>query len=306
MKHFIRSFLLFILALGISYPILLFFRVVLTPKMFHAKFIGVMHSRLAEIDNYHDIDILFLGSSHAYRSFDTRIFNDNGLKSFNLGSSAQTPIQTNLLLKRYLNKLNPRIVVYEVYPDTFSGDGVESAIDIINNSKNDLYSIGMALGINHLRLYNELIISLLQDIFSRNSSSVEQNAKTVDTYISGGFVERELSFFKHTEYPKEEWQLNDQMIRAFEKNVALIKRRNIQLILVFAPISEALYDSYTNNYLIEELMTKHANFFNFNKKIELDDSLHFYDSHHLNQLGVQIFDKDLIKTIIDRKQAKKP
>jgi hypothetical protein len=39
-----------------------------------------MYSRLSEIKNYKDIDILFLGSSHTYRGFDTRIFLDSGYK----------------------------------------------------------------------------------------------------------------------------------------------------------------------------------------------------------------------------------
>jgi len=77
------------------------------------------------------VDILFLGSSHSYRGFNPQYF--SGYKTFNLGSSAQTPIQTNLLLKRYLHQLNPKTIVYEVYPISLSIDGVESSSDIIAN-----------------------------------------------------------------------------------------------------------------------------------------------------------------------------
>ena len=90
---------------------------------------GHMYSRISEIKNQEDVDILFLGSSHAYRGFDTRIFLENGYKSFNLGSSAQTPTQTKVLVERYLGSLNPELVIYEVYPKTFTMDGVESSLD---------------------------------------------------------------------------------------------------------------------------------------------------------------------------------
>ena len=90
-----------------------------------------MLTRLNEVKNIKNIDILFLGSSHTYRGFDTRVFKKNGYNSFNLGSSSQSPIQTLTLTKRYLNQLNPKLIVYEVYPTTFTIDGIESSLDII-------------------------------------------------------------------------------------------------------------------------------------------------------------------------------
>src|SRR5688572_21718598 len=64
-----------------------------------------MYSRIKEVKQTKDVDILFLGASFAYRGFDPRIFKEYGYKSFNLGSSNQTPLQTKLLLDRYLKTL---------------------------------------------------------------------------------------------------------------------------------------------------------------------------------------------------------
>ncbi len=36
--------------------------------------------RLKEVKNTSDVDLLFLGSSHAYRGFDTRLFKEAGYK----------------------------------------------------------------------------------------------------------------------------------------------------------------------------------------------------------------------------------
>ena len=59
---------------------------------------GYLYSRIKEIRTAKNTDLLFLGSSKAYRGFDPRIFEAAGYRSFNLGSSNQTPIQTYLLV----------------------------------------------------------------------------------------------------------------------------------------------------------------------------------------------------------------
>ena len=115
-----------------------------------------LRAKLSEIDKFHDVDILFVGSSHAYRSFDPRLFSAAGFKTFNLGSSAQTPINTEVILDRYLERLNPKTVIYEVYPETFCSDGVESTVDIISSDhiSYDLFSLACCQ--NDIKVYNVL------------------------------------------------------------------------------------------------------------------------------------------------------
>ena len=157
MKKFILHTCLFLLFASVFYITTIVFCARYAPPWFKPNInyrigsYGHMSSRLSEIKGYSDVDILFLGSSHAYRGFSTRIFLENGYKTFNLGSSAQTPAQTKVLLNRYLESLNPKMVIYEVYPNTLSTDGVESALDIIANDKNDLHSLKMALKINNIK-----------------------------------------------------------------------------------------------------------------------------------------------------------
>lgn len=98
MKLFIKNIILF------TCYILLFY-IIVTPLWsfvmpnFMAKNVrncvgcyGHLFSRVRDAEKMKNPDILFLGSSHAYRGFDTRIFSKHGITSFNLGSSAQTPI----------------------------------------------------------------------------------------------------------------------------------------------------------------------------------------------------------------------
>ena len=289
MKKFITNTILFILFTSLFYLTFLFVWGSYAPIMFKPNInyrigsSGHIYSRLSEIKNHGDVDILFLGSSHAYRGFDTRIFLDNGYKSFNLGSSAQTPAQTKVLLKRYLESLNPELVIYEVYPETLTIDGVESSLDIIANDKNDSHSFNMALKINNIKTYNTLIYGFICDLLGYNNSFSEPIIKRDDKYISGGYVEKEIGFYQPTEFEKKEISLRDYQLESFSEIVQMVKNKNIELILVYAPIPKVNYESYANNHYFDSTMKRYGEYYNFNEIIDLNDSLHFYDSHHLNQ-----------------------
>ena len=45
-----------------------------------------------------------------------------------------------------------------------------------------------------------------------------------------------------------------------------------------------------------------AEYYNFNNIMEVDDSLHFYDAHHLNQDGVELFNEKLIELVLNKQQ----
>ena len=69
--------------------------------------IGFTLERIREAETAGPVDILFVGSSHAYRGFDPRIFAALGFTSFNLGTKAQSPLNTDFLLRRYWPRLQP-------------------------------------------------------------------------------------------------------------------------------------------------------------------------------------------------------
>ena len=77
----------------------------------------------------------------------------------------------------------------------------------------------------------------------------------------------------------------------------MIKNKNIELIFVYAPIPKVNYQRYSNNHYFDSVMSTYSKFYNFNEIIDLNDSLHFFDSHHLNQNGVKIFNNKLIELL---------
>ena len=258
---------------------------------------GHMFSRIQEVKKQKgDVDILFLGSSHSYRGFDPRNFKEK--KTFNLGSNSQTPIQTKILLERYLEKVNPRLIIYEVYPGTFSSDGVESSMDLISNDKNDVRSLKMAFQLNNIKTYNTLVYAKYADFFNWNKDFKEPIKKSKDTYISGGFVEMKHLTNTIHKFSNKEWHFKDNQVKAFNECIAFLKKKKIKVILVYAPITKGLYQSYSNNDFVDHFFSQYQlEYYNFNRLTKLNDTLDFYDSHHLNTIGVKKFNKILLNTL---------
>ena len=302
MKYFVKYSIAFLGFSILIYFILIFIWGSVMPIWLNSNLIykqrgGHLYSRLSELNKYQNVDVLFLGSSHSYRGFDTRIFKQRGIHSFNLGSSSQAPVQSLLLLKKYIDNLQPKQIIFEVCPQSLSSDGIESALDIISNDKIDFQTIKMAIKLNHIKVYNTLIYSSIRQLLNLDKDFVEAQRIGKDTYISGGYVQRDNIQFEYKS-PLEK-SINPEQMMAFKELVNWVKSKDIELILVQAPVTTIEYNSYDDNISFDKLMQDYSRYYNFNALITLDDSLHFYDPHHLNPLGVETFNSDLIDLLID-------
>ncbi|MEO1588091.1 MAG: hypothetical protein AAFS00_12440, partial [Bacteroidota bacterium] len=67
-----------------------------------------------------------------------------------------------------------------------------------------------------------------------------------------------------------------------------------------APITSTAYRSHPNQEVYDEIFRQLGDYQNFNGKLPLVDSLHFYDAHHLNQEGVEIFNHALLDSLEKR------
>ena len=295
MLRFLKQFLTFLIFTGIFYLVMVPIWGNLIPFEAFKKNLnyrigsyGHLNTRLKEADTIQNVDVLVVGSSHAYRGFDPRIFSEENISLFVLGSSSQTPIQAKYLLKEYLDKLKPQLVIYEVYPLIFSNDGVESSLDVIANHSLTIDDIKMSLKVNHLKTYNVLINDVFREAFSLNDDFLEPLVTKEDTYINGGYVEknefeRGVERIGNRRSAYKSLRIQEE---AFTDIIGMIKEKGIETLLVQAPITKKLYSSITNNEEFDSYLSNHADYINFNLLLELDDQEHFYDNHHLNQSGV--------------------
>jgi len=259
---------------------------------------GHSFTRMKELKSMSNIDILFLGSSHTYRSFDTRIFAAEGYKTFNTGSSSQTPIQTLSLVKRYIDKLNPKLVIIDVYPMVFEIEGQESALDFMANQTVDFYTVQEALAINNSKIYHSMVYSFLRQILGLDANFSEASVIKTDTYIHGGYVQHAMQYFADTvSFPIKEWKLRKNQVQALKEIVELLKLRNMEVLIVQVPYTQKLYHSYTNQANVDSVFSGIARYYNFNRNPILIDSTDFVDKDHLNANGVQKFNRIIIDSI---------
>lgn len=256
---------------------------------------GHLNSRLKEAKEFKDVDILFLGSSRAYRHYDPRVFEKKGYTSFNLGSSSQTFIQTEVLLKRYLSELNPKIIVLDVYPGMFSSDGVESSLDLISNEKADKYSLKMMLIQKNIKVLNTFIFSWYRSLFY--NMEAEKGLKGEDTYISGGFVEKTVNPAKINAIDTMDFNIRSYQLDALLNIISQIRAEKRKLIVVQSPRQHGKI--YKSENRLDSLFNSHnINYLNYSNLSMLDDSAHFYNPMHLNQNGVEIYNNIFINQVL--------
>ena len=84
------------------------FTFVLEPENVYARL--MMHGMYEQ----ESIDIVFLGASHAYRSFVPSVFDEKtGMNTYNVGTSSQTLKDSYYLLKEVFKTHDPKQVVLE-------------------------------------------------------------------------------------------------------------------------------------------------------------------------------------------------
>lgn len=305
MDKFIKRLLLFIPFLVVTYFVLLFLSGLLLHDflrpnlMFKKGSNGHLFTRVNEVKKYKNVDILFLGSSHAYRGFDTEFYKQKGFNTFNLGSSAQTPTQTEVLLKRYLKDLNPKKIIFEVYPGSFENDGIESSIDLITNDKNDIHSLNIVLDKLHIKTFNSYVYAKQREFLNLDKNFTEKRENASDVYVDGGYVKRkeaEFDFYNYDTIPRT-WKFREEQIASFNRILKSLKSANKEVVLVYAPITKKNYQKITNHKAFDSIMKATSlKYYNFNEILNFDDS-YFYDYQHLNQKGVEAFNLELIKYI---------
>ena len=103
---------------------------------------------------YGNLDYIFLGSSHCYKGFDPAIFEKHNIKTYNLGNSSQSPLNSYFLLKKYMDYSDKFIL--EVYPVTFASSGYEAFKDIYVASNDYWLLTQMAFSINDAQAIQSL------------------------------------------------------------------------------------------------------------------------------------------------------
>lgn len=262
--------------------------------------------RFRDLRSTGDVDILIAGSSHAYRSFDPRIFARHSLRAFNMGSTNQTPLNTYHLLRRFLAGRDPELLILEIYARSLSNeDGLESFFDLATNLPLSPDLIKMAIDTAQPHAVNSLVALQMSRLLKPLERFQQGNIED-ETYVSGGYCESHETIGKNQTFPSfGKITLSEIQLKYLEKILRLAKDRGIRAVMVTAPFPEEHQRAIANyralSRRIEAFARRHDVVYkDFNGLLDLETYKHFKDTHHLNHSGVVKFNQVLLRLLRQR------
>jgi hypothetical protein len=263
---------------------------------------GHLLTRLQEADTTGPVDILFMGSSHTYRGFDMRIFRAAGYTCFNLGSSGQSPLQTEVLFDRYIEQLDPQLIILDILPTNYNSLSIEPCIDFLSNSKIGKNEILMSLKYKNISIVNTLLFAMFKSTFrEERTNTIISNRK--EKYIAGGYVEKteDIPFKPRTEAIKLEWPPPSAQWEAFIRFVSKVRSRGIELVLVQTPVTRTWQYGPTDQAKLEETFAPWGTaFINMSAALPGSEPDLFYDGNHMRHTSVERFNTMFLDSLAAR------
>lgn len=253
---------------------------------------------LNEFDTKEKYNFLFFGSSHSNQEFNPEIFEKAGVSAFNLGSRAQSPLISYVLLKEFIQKTHN--VILEVFPGTVGVSGEESFFRLVPSIDDYQILTSMAWELNDLRCYNLLSIKPLIDNYNDNSKTKESSKIGYNGYYetsdSAGPITYKPWGFKIKEL--------DKQLEYINKMTRLCRKNNVGICLVLNPIPKEL--TISDEVLFINKIKKISvdlkiRFYNYGRNHSLDSKSHFFDDNHLNKAGIEIYNNLLIQKMKEDK-----
>ena len=238
-------------------------------------------------------DVVVVGSSHAYRGYDPRHFELRGHTLFNLGSTAQTPVNSWPVVKALINERNTGLLIVDVYKGVLDSDGRESATKLIPNVEDDLLAAVLAWRMLDPRAINLMVL--------RMAKKHRQPFPAGKGYIRSGYCSVVDSVKGPIQYHMaKRIELDERQLEHLDHILDHALNKGIPVILVTHPMPLAADTSGHRRFA--ELLRAHLGpdgppYLDLAVDHDLDPRDHFYDHNHLNQAGVDRFNAVLIDTL---------
>jgi hypothetical protein len=262
-----------------------------------------------------EIDLLFLGSSHAYRSFIPEIFNEElNVKSFNLGSSSQS-IKTSYFVLKEAKENQPKLkkVILEIYYPMIKEEN-----NFVNAQHNYPYMKSGRVKKEFLKEYelqdklriffplissqNE-ILSILKGLIKQETLEKSETKKIKEKYLSKGFVANyRQNIFDDSVFDLKFKKFKKPNLDYLNKIISFCNENKIELICVTAPFPkrslEKLDYREINSFYTSYFKSKNIKYIDYNYKNEIFiDEKDFKNIDHLNYYGAEKFSKLVIKDL---------
>lgn len=288
--------------------------------------------------NNEKIDLLFLGASHAYRSFDPEIFDKKlNINSFNLGSSSQNPIDSYYVLKEAIKYNKPKMVIYEITWLAFEGedynfdsatynyDYMKSFTNkieyLVNGFKPDQFIKANMFSVRYhynWKKWENIKQNFINRYMNNNNTPDIHMVKNNEFYKDKGFVYSNIN--NNTRGLNEKNQFNDyngydfnkKRFDCFSNIINLCNKNDIELVFVTTPLPTnsiaKIYDYWEIHKLFDSYAKeKGIHYFDYNlikSDAILFNNNYFKDDNHLNGEGAELISNHLSDYILNNTNEK--
>lgn len=284
----------------------------------------ITYHEMYEQDN---IDVLFVGSSHCYRSFKPEILDEElGLNTFNVGSSSQLIDGSYLLIKEAARYNDIKHIYLEVYFDVardvkanrtdptaayiiadYLRPSVDKYLYLLNATTSEYYGNSFFVARrNWENLFDfDSIKTLLQKKSTDSYKEYKYDNVTFETewYGGKGFVDdshavNNWNIFSYLGWPEFSVDsISQDWVDEMNKIMDYCEKEDIALTLVAAPMPNYLlvgggnYDEYVSfvNDLIKDRDVDYLDFNLCKEEYFPNDCTLFRDENHLNGAGAEVF-----------------
>lgn len=296
MKFIVRNSLKVLLAAFVIYAgvIFVFSNVQLIDRRMSSFFIPNMQRNGGQemqmmrdlTSNQTKYDAIVLGSSHAYRGYDPRIFEQSGMNLFNAGTSSQNAKGSFVLYNEYLRNRSD-VFILDIYDPVFELEGTESNMRLIQNVPTEKAAVALVRQECKIYTVNALVVRFA----SINPIDEAPN----NDYVKNGFCEKKGILYAVEPLNDSVFDANEEMFLAFETMVKQMQSDGKRIVLCSHPLPASpglrnYHDKFLARFspLIQRLGVPYIDLTYYTEGFGVNE---FADISHLNQQGVELYNR---------------
>lgn len=268
------------------------------------------------LDSNKGVDIAIYGSSHAYCSYNPKIIDSiTKTRSFNFGNDAQAITVTNYVMEETFKKIDPKLIVLDVYATTLVEPATERILSFQKYSY-DFFDLSFAKLKSSFNIFPIADIpSVLFPVLNRNEFKLNQDEILTDNYVFEthpslihyrGFMGHHYTMGYSENFGNNKFvnladvDLNTiktkaftkKQIKSIEKTLKLAQKNGAQVLVAIAPFLTAItnkdYVSFSENVkkvcVANNVKLVDLNFYHKELGLSYKD---FRDPTHLNNTGAK-------------------
>jgi hypothetical protein len=249
-----------------------------------------------DFNPFEPYDVVVLGSSHAYRGYDPRVFSKHGWSIFNAGSSAQHPrISFTILEELVAHSPSKPFIIIDVFDKILEMDGKESSGRMLVNCAQ--WPLANTI------LHGQFDVVALNNYCARVFANHSKLELQVSDYAGLGYCSKETVLAAGPEEVKYQFSGNKSTIAELEKCLLWLNQNSFSFVLVSHPMpaQEGFADYHTPAAtMLKSLASKYNTvFLDYTQLAGFSNENRFFaDATHLNQTGVEFFNNILIDTLL--------